>query len=613
MSEPDISTLARRLAEQNNVDWRGLGGSGPDGKVVERDVLDYLARVMAGEEATNPTPEPLPSGMDMWPDQDLDNFRSGVNAGAAEAGGSLGDLRDELGRSVRPDEPISAPTSAESPADDGFGAVESVQFGSAQTLDNNDLAGAARDADMVGVDEDIFLFGDDDGDTAGSDAVDEVALSDGADSGTSAPPADLDAADSFTDAAAAASSLAANDDLDDLLVAGEELGEDEETSEGVPGTAYSTGFGSDVAPESADASMSGTAASDFGELKPAGFEAPDDSLGLGEDLDADLDAGLDGGNPAAAGQAGGQSDDAWGSNISLGDDNGAFGGSAAGGADSDTSDLWGEPEKESTGGGDLWSAEAAEATVAGDSGPGDESPWSSATAASAPSDMDRAADPWGAGLSSEETPADAEQAADATIGDGDDVDNAAESVANDELNVGAAAAVDLPLARSASILRRHIDLSALASSQVSVGNELGFDEPLGVAPFLLRAVAKAAGALDVPPAHVALAVLGDGLRLRRVGDAAERSFASLVGELAAEVVEEDEPRLVAADLSVLDLDEALLDLDVPVVTLGRILYDNQRGAYRSTLTLTGAVHPDAGAKLLARVAELLDAPVRLVL
>lgn len=70
MSEPDISTLARRLAEQNNVDWQSLGGSGPSGKVVERDVLDYLARVMAGMEDIDSTPEPLPKGLEAWPDQD---------------------------------------------------------------------------------------------------------------------------------------------------------------------------------------------------------------------------------------------------------------------------------------------------------------------------------------------------------------------------------------------------------------------------------------------------------------------------------------------------------------------------------------------------------------
>ena len=69
MSEPGITPLAQRLAEENNVDWRSLAGSGDDGTIVERDVLEYLARVMAGE-ALDPTPEPLPEGMDAWPEAD---------------------------------------------------------------------------------------------------------------------------------------------------------------------------------------------------------------------------------------------------------------------------------------------------------------------------------------------------------------------------------------------------------------------------------------------------------------------------------------------------------------------------------------------------------------
>jgi len=49
MNEANISPLARRLAEENSIDWRQLQGSGPDGRVVERDVLMYLARIMSGE------------------------------------------------------------------------------------------------------------------------------------------------------------------------------------------------------------------------------------------------------------------------------------------------------------------------------------------------------------------------------------------------------------------------------------------------------------------------------------------------------------------------------------------------------------------------------------
>src|SRR5690606_6951130 len=88
VSEPDITALAGRLAEQNNGDWRGLSGSGEGGKIVERDVLDYLARVMAGEEAVNPTPEPLPEGMEAWPEQDIATVRQGVGEAA-----TLGELR----------------------------------------------------------------------------------------------------------------------------------------------------------------------------------------------------------------------------------------------------------------------------------------------------------------------------------------------------------------------------------------------------------------------------------------------------------------------------------------------------------------------------------------
>jgi pyruvate/2-oxoglutarate dehydrogenase complex dihydrolipoamide acyltransferase (E2) component len=46
--EANISPLAKRLAEQNGVDWRKLSGSGPGGRVTERDVIEHLAH--AAEE-----------------------------------------------------------------------------------------------------------------------------------------------------------------------------------------------------------------------------------------------------------------------------------------------------------------------------------------------------------------------------------------------------------------------------------------------------------------------------------------------------------------------------------------------------------------------------------
>ncbi len=72
--EPDIAPLAKRLAEENNVNWQHLQGSGANGRIVERDVLEYLARVMSGEEDLNPTAEPIPDGMQAWPEQDVKAF-----------------------------------------------------------------------------------------------------------------------------------------------------------------------------------------------------------------------------------------------------------------------------------------------------------------------------------------------------------------------------------------------------------------------------------------------------------------------------------------------------------------------------------------------------------
>lgn len=60
MEEPKITPLARRLAEENGIDWRLLKGTGPEGTIVERDVLAFLAKVMAGEVDLPPAPEPSP-------------------------------------------------------------------------------------------------------------------------------------------------------------------------------------------------------------------------------------------------------------------------------------------------------------------------------------------------------------------------------------------------------------------------------------------------------------------------------------------------------------------------------------------------------------------------
>ena len=523
MSEPDIAPLARRLAEQNNVDWRRLKGSGEGGRIVERDVLDYLARVMAGEEAVDPTPEPLPEGMEAWPGQDMAAVRQGVGEAA-----TLGELRQEIGSAVR------------------------------------DEGGAE-------VGEDVFLFEDE-----------PAAVSEAAPATAAAPePAPV------------------GDDLDDLLVSGDELLPAEE---GAAGQADVDAFASAAAP------------------------ADEPQWGAGIEL----------GDPAAP--AAGQAVDVWGEAAKAsGDDLDLFGdASGSGGADDygfgeqryDEPDLWVAPEATrpeagasasddiwTTGGEadepspyDAWASETAGAGHGGsDAGAGYDF---AAAEADAPAGA-AAPDP------AEPSPYEAFATAEPDAGT-EDVAEAGLEAADGEPPMGMAAvaapSVDgLPLARLPTVLRRHVDVSALASAQLAVSQELGYEEPLNAAPFLLRAVAKAAAELESARGQVALAAFGGGVTLRRVDGAATRPFAEIVRELQGPGGEEDEAGLVAADLSGLDVDEVVLDVGVPVVSLGRILYDNQSGGYRSTLTLAGDLPADAGARLLSRVAELLDSPVRLVM
>jgi resuscitation-promoting factor RpfA len=47
--DENITPLAKKLAEENSIDWRFIRGTGPTGKVIERDILSYLARIMSGE------------------------------------------------------------------------------------------------------------------------------------------------------------------------------------------------------------------------------------------------------------------------------------------------------------------------------------------------------------------------------------------------------------------------------------------------------------------------------------------------------------------------------------------------------------------------------------
>ena len=138
MSEPTIAPLAKQLAEENNVNWRVLQGTGPEGSVVEKDVLTYLAKVMAGEESVNPTAEPTPEGMEAWPEEDIKAFEA-EQASQAPAGAdeeiSWGDAPDApsdalLDAVTLDPTPAPAPISS-APASAPSSGISSAEYGAA--------------------------------------------------------------------------------------------------------------------------------------------------------------------------------------------------------------------------------------------------------------------------------------------------------------------------------------------------------------------------------------------------------------------------------------------------------------------------------------------------
>lgn len=112
MSEVKITPLARRLAEENGIDWRQIQGTGPDGTVVERDILAFLARVMAGEVNLPPAPEEMAPPPGAIPDM------AQAQAALQKEGVQLGDLVPPPPASQAPAPQPSSPLSAAPTMDD---------------------------------------------------------------------------------------------------------------------------------------------------------------------------------------------------------------------------------------------------------------------------------------------------------------------------------------------------------------------------------------------------------------------------------------------------------------------------------------------------------------
>lgn len=589
MSEPDISPLARRLAEQNNVEWRQLTGTGDGGKVVERDVLDYLARVMVGEEALDPTPEPLPEGMESWPDQDPNlgsrepaPFASAAQMGAAPEASDvdgdewlLGGAGTEVGEApqeawLESSEEEELPTDIflldEEPEEaiEPLESLEPLQLDPepAAPLPPSEAAEAEGEALSYGDQHD---FGDQREHLSDEPPVEPVEPVSGAD-------------------------LGGPDDLDESLLLAGDLASapptEQPTFEEAPQAEAFAGEASDAlfeppAEPSAD-QLDAPSEVDAEEAPPLGREIDDYTEEFTtplEELGEEFSSG-----PWEA-EASAPQADTQGSGIDA--DLGM----------GDLTDLWGDPTT-----GELETPDSHSPPAMLDAFDQDELEQSEALDALTEAEpLDDLAELDGL----DAPPAAAETLTDSPSPQPDP------AVSGPDLTPSAAAA-GLPLLSTGTVIRRHVHLNALTDARSAAALELGMDEPVGLAPFLLRAVAKAATESDFSRPQVTFAELGSELRLRRVDDAASRSFGSLVRELREGSLEEDEVGLVVVDLSDFDLDEVVLNVGAPTVTLGRLVQDAQ-GELVSTLSLTGEFPVKEGAALLTRVAELLTAPVRLLL
>jgi hypothetical protein len=94
MDDVKISPLAKRLAEENSIDWRQIHGTGPEGRVIERDILTYLAKVMSGEAELPHQPDvsepPPPAGA--MPDFGQIHSLAGASASLAREGVDLSSM-----------------------------------------------------------------------------------------------------------------------------------------------------------------------------------------------------------------------------------------------------------------------------------------------------------------------------------------------------------------------------------------------------------------------------------------------------------------------------------------------------------------------------------------
>ena len=604
--EPSISPLAKRLAEENNVSWHLLEGSGPSGRVVERDVLEYLARVMSGEAATDPVIEPLPEGVDAWP-EDMDDrvsYKALTEDAFGEALLDIDAFEDAL-------EPPLAESAGAGSADPGESATD---FDFTEVLSDDIFVTDELEDDFEIIHENTH---DVDGESAHNSNVYEADVYEMGNSADTFPEATL-FGDENTGTFSGASPKTPAEDFG--------MFETEEAEEGESADAFDVG-GLEAEPfnprareagkseaeafstEAFDSEAFDTGASETQIFEPetrapsvSPAEADADVFTFDAPADPLLDASFsrDSGFIELEGDARAGEDDAFGREFAqkVGRaSNNEF--DTESGTECDTEEASNQEDDAF----EFEGLESASETHSKTSGGG----------ASVPQEF---AQPFSSELDDEANSAEGELdsgSAEAALPIPDSTPPAPASSKANGLPNG------VPVAPYA-LLRRHLDLKALLEAQQAIGLEVNREIP--PTALLLRAALKAlhrvplvASSAESSETAVALAVTsGDALRIRVVPDV-DASFMALLemtdttGRDAAQE-EADQPNLIVADLSRYHLDEVTLSLGAPVLTLSRT--GNEEGA-RGVLSLSGDVAPSWGIEFLTCVTELLASPVRLLL
>ena len=554
--EPEISPLAKRLAESNNVDWRALRGSGSNGRIIEKDVLDHLAAVMMGDEELNPTAEPLPEGMEAWPEADVASYRT---PSAHAASSPLNDADD--GFLLDTDEPDEGSGS--------FGTLDRPSAGSSGGVYDAGLGGAGLSGEGS---DDLFALEDELG-AGGDPAFKDPAFKDSA----------------FKDPAFEDDAFYGLVFADEPEAASDSFGLELDAGRSDPGGA----------PENA---LLDAADLEIGGFSDGSGEERHDGLTFAENAALEASA-WDEGEPELL-----LDDDpvppyAKELEVALFDEGVAEARVVE--AREESSDEPADGPSDAFADGVLSEASSGDADEAPDARALDGSTDLPTGA------LERDSLVGAAGADSRLGVYDAQpQRAESSRGQSENSADEPELVA---LGAATAPSPALPLVSYGLLLRRHLDLHDLMDAQQALEREMGGAASLGL--LLARAAAKAlqSAPLGAGGEGVALARLeSDAVKLVALPNAAQRSLRELIEGGAASEAAGGAPALAVVDLSDAGVDEAVLNLGCPVLTLGRVLYDSEAGGHHSTLSLSGEVGLERGARLLAAVAELLASPVRLV-